>query len=244
MKLYTLLIGLALPMLSQGAIVSNTSPGVNWAPFSVSKANAVDGLDLATLSITLFDGETVSSYEPFHFFYIDDNGFDTLTVSIVAESTQTPSSQWTGGTFFDDLGANTIAHGANVLETNPNNWGSDTLAAYQVPGTPGNMAYQDALDSDFFGGEFYDATSPVFLGFRFVVDYVGESPLDSDYHYGWVQVTSVGATTLNIEAWAYNDIVGEDIAAGVVPEPGTVALWFGAGGLVLWYGLRRKGTRS
>lgn len=218
--------------------MSNTSPGVDWSPFSVSKTNAVEGLDLNTLSITLFDGEDTSNYEPFHFFYFDDEGFDTLTVSIVAESIAVPGSQWSGSVLFDDLGANTIASGANVFAS-ATQWGQETFAVYQLPGAAGNMAYEDTTDPDFFGGEFHGASSPTFLGFRFVVDYVGESPLDNEYHYGWIQVSAVGATTLNIEAWAYNDVPGEDIAAGAVPEPSTVALWMGAGiiGLAL---LRRR----
>lgn len=241
MKLYTFLIGLAVPVLSQGAIVSSVSPGVEWTPFSVSKANAVDGMDLATLSITLLDGDASSSHDLFHFFYIDDAGFDTLTVSVVSPTLDAPGAQWSGSIFFDDLGANIVAPGENIREVS--SWGRETLAVYQLPGTAGNMAYEDTFDPEFRGGEFYDVSSPSYLGFRFVMNYEGLQPPDSVFYYGWVQVSTVGATTLNVEAWAYNTVPGEDILAGVIPEPGTIAFWLSAGGLALWVGSRRRGVR-
>lgn len=243
MKLYTLLIGLALPMLSQGAIVSNTSPGVDWAPFSVSKANAVDGLDLATLSIALFDGPISSEYDIFNFSYILDTdgetyAVDTLNITIVSEDFPfTQESYYRGGPFAGEVAD--VGLGNSVIGLD---WARERTSTYvNTPSTAGNLTYDDADFPGFGEGAFYDVSTPAYIGFRFSFS---EVPQPQDFNYGWIQVTSVGATTLNIEAWAYNDIPGEDIAAGVVPEPSTVALWFGAGGLVLWYGLRRKGTRS
>lgn len=245
MKLYTFLIGLALPMLSQGAIVSNTSPGVNWAPFSVSKTNAVLGADIGTLTITLFDGSNPTPYDIFNFSYILDTdgetyGVDTLNVTITSEDFPfTQESYYRGGPFTGPDGVIDVGLGNPVIGLD---WARERTSTYvNAPATAGNLAYDDADSPGAGEGFFYDVAAPAYLGFRFSFE---EIPSPADFYYGWVQITSVGATTLNIEAWAYNDILGEDIAAGVVPEPGTVAIWFGAGGMVLWFWLRRKGISA
>ena len=52
-------------------------------------------------------------------------------------------------------------------------------------------------------------------------------------HYGWIRVLGSYYNDGTILDYAYNAVPGQGLAAGVVPEPGTLAL-FGVGALCLW----------
>ena len=69
-----------------------------------------------------------------------------------------------------------------------------------------------------------------YLGIRFLIG--------SDLHYGWIHLNCVFSGPYQpaagrITEWAYNSVPGQSLAAGAVPEPGTLAL-LGLGGLCLW----------
>lgn len=67
-----------------------------------------------------------------------------------------------------------------------------------------------------------------YLGVRFFIG--------TELHYGWVRLNLNNNSNLAIgfvTEWAYNSVPGEFLAAGVVPEPSTLALVaLGAGGLL------------
>ena len=72
-----------------------------------------------------------------------------------------------------------------------------------------------------------------FLGFRL------QQP-DGE-HYGWMRVDMIrgyGGQVVNVSDWAYNTVPGQSIAAGAVPEPGTLALL--ALGIAALWKLRRR----
>ena len=69
-----------------------------------------------------------------------------------------------------------------------------------------------------------------YLGIRFLIG--------SDLHYGWIHLNCVFSGPYQpaagrITEWAYNSVPGQSLAAGAVPEPGTLAL-LGLGALCLW----------
>lgn len=60
-----------------------------------------------------------------------------------------------------------------------------------------------------------------------------EFPINATSHFGWVRVSIDNAAgTFVINDWAYNDVPGEGLRAGQIPEPGTLGLLAaGAAGL-------------
>lgn len=94
-------------------------------------------------------------------------------------------------------------------------------SAFFRPGGATNLAPQMNLNS-----------SDNLLGFRFVNEANG-----NQVHYGWIRI-QFGATAGDraIVEYAYEDIAGVGIAAGVIPAPGALAL-LGLAGLV---GTRRR----
>ncbi|MBX3387201.1 MAG: hypothetical protein KF768_11570 [Phycisphaeraceae bacterium] len=85
----------------------------------------------------------------------------------------------------------------------------DATGAFSRPGGGTNIAPQVTLNSDqnFFG-----------------VQFINESNA-SLTHYGWVQI-EFGATAgvRSIVRYAYEDVAGAGIGAGVIPAPGALAL--------------------
>ena len=78
------------------------------------------------------------------------------------------------------------------------------------------------------GGEFARANSMQTEG------YVGVQFFAADgLHYGWIRVRGGNYNDGRILDYAYNTVPGQGIAAGAVPEPGTLAL-LGLGALCLW----------
>ena len=77
-----------------------------------------------------------------------------------------------------------------------------------------------------------------YIGFRFDGD---RTTSGRQNLYGWARVTYVSRSSLTIHEWAYEDVPGEAIAVGIIPEPTSASLGLlalGAVGLRRW----RKGT--
>lgn len=83
--------------------------------------------------------------------------------------------------------------------------------------------------SDFSGTTQYAAfpngTDSFYLGFSFRA--FGSSDA---YNLGWVEL-SYGSFTVSVTQWAYEDVAGQSIVTGAVPEPATTAII--AGGVAL-----------
>ena len=90
--------------------------------------------------------------------------------------------------------------------------------------------YNAADDEETTSGNFYTTgTTTGYIGLQFNN---GE-----DTYYGWAQVTAANcnnrsSASLTVHDWAYNNVDGELITAGAVPEPAT-ALSLMLGGLVV-----------
>ncbi len=107
----------------------------------------------------------------------------------------------------------------------------------QVVGFNNGLAYVSALSAgdtidastvgpSFFGSMAYGATNPN-AEFNNVTDaFIGLSfPIAGQTHFGWIRVdVDNAAGTFLVKDWAYEDVPGAGIAAGVVPEPGTLGL--------------------
>jgi len=63
-------------------------------------------------------------------------------------------------------------------------------------------------------------------------------------HYGWIRMTDDSETAFVVHDWAYETQSGFGINAGVVPEPGTMALFACGLGALGWSQWRRKKSRT
>lgn len=101
----------------------------------------------------------------------------------------------------------------------------DGTGTYLRPGGGTNVGAQVTLNA------------PNYLGFRFVNESAGNAT-----HFGWLEVT-FGATAGEraITGYAYDDS-GAGVMAGVVPEPGTVALWLAGLATLGGVAIRRRKT--
>ncbi len=107
----------------------------------------------------------------------------------------------------------------------------------KVVGFTSGLSYVSALsagtvidagnaNSQFFGSMAYGANNPN-AEFNNVTDaYIGLAfPIGGVNHYGWVRVdVDNAAGTFVIKDWAYDDVAGQGIEAGAVPEPGALSL--------------------
>lgn len=107
----------------------------------------------------------------------------------------------------------------------------------QVVGFNNGLAYASALSfgasidagtvgPSFYGSLAYGAANPN-AEFNNATDaYIGLSfPIAGQTHFGWIRVDIDNAAgTFLIKDWAYEDVAGQGIAAGAVPEPGALSL--------------------
>ncbi len=63
-------------------------------------------------------------------------------------------------------------------------------------------------------------------------------------HYGWMRLTDVSETEFLVHDWAYETHPGFGIIAGVVPEPGTMALFVCGLGALGWSQWRKHQSRT
>ncbi|HWL52467.1 MAG TPA: PEP-CTERM sorting domain-containing protein [Chthoniobacteraceae bacterium] len=75
-----------------------------------------------------------------------------------------------------------------------------------------------------------------YLGLMFKVD--GET------HYGWALITETGTDQYELHSVAYEDIAGQSITIGAVPEPSSIALMALSAGSVAAFELRRRRRKS
>lgn len=107
----------------------------------------------------------------------------------------------------------------------------------QVVGFQNGLSYVSALSAGdpidastagptFFGSMAYGGNNPN-AEFNSVTDaYIGLSfPISGNTHFGWIRVdVDNSAGSFLIKDWAYESVPDTGIAAGAVPEPGTLGL--------------------
>ncbi|QDU89415.1 PEP-CTERM motif protein [Pirellulimonas nuda] len=102
--------------------------------------------------------------------------------------------------------------------------------AYVSALSAGSLIDGSTLGTGFFGSLAYGAANPnaefnsvsgAYIGLSFPIG--GNAPQFA--HYGWVRVSIDNAAgTFVINDWAYDDVPGQGILAGQVPEPGSLGL--------------------
>ncbi len=118
----------------------------------------------------------------------------------------------------------------------------------KLVGFTNGLSYASALNAgdiidagtagpSFVGSMAYGANNPN-AEFNNVTDaYIGLAfPIGGVNHYGWIRVdVDNTAGTFVIKDWAYDDVAGQGIVAGAVPEPGALSLLaVGAAGVMAW----------
>jgi hypothetical protein len=123
-----------------------------------------------------------------------------------------------------------VAEGTFIHETldAPNVWdhGENYLVSYMMHEPSGEV----------IGSGPWHGVQNGLLGFSF--DVAGET------HYGWVRMSDVSQTAFILHDWAYETQPGLGINAGVVPEPGTMALFACGLGVLGWSRWRKKRCRT
>jgi hypothetical protein len=142
-------------------------------------------------------------------------------------------------------GGNTEAVVANPVEAG-SNWiiasGTDPqqLAANDLidaGGTFGGGAFSFIVGDGGAGEWNSPFPDPGFMGVSF--DLAGST------HYGWVEITATGGSSVILNQWAYEDVAGTGIRAGdtgsvAVPEPGTAMLMAAVAGGMLIQRFKRR----
>jgi hypothetical protein len=111
--------------------------------------------------------------------------------------------------------------------------GSNNLELFAL-----NEAISSA-SSFYFNPNAYTSGIPVgthYVGLRLVT-------VDSDVHYGWVELSTTGNEVFSLPRFAFNDVAGQSILAGqttAVPEASTLGLVGGLFGLVAAAHVRRR----
>jgi hypothetical protein len=167
--------------------------------------------------------------------------FAGVYVNIVSGATQvsaTNPATWSTEPWFSaDLGGEDIFNGPLLR---PVILGSDTLITLSfgtsvdnssnfAPGSSASIQTHIGPAPDQF-----HVNAPAYAGFAFEMTPGGPT------HYGWALLTvnNTGVGTGTIHSWAYESVPGLAIAAGTVPEPGTLGL--AVLGSLAWFRRRRK----
>ena len=104
----------------------------------------------------------------------------------------------------------------------------------------GSATFESDVSSGFYiagGSGEWGPSDSGFMGVRFNID--------SDQHYGWVQITAQSSNQVTLVDWAYETNAGEGINAGEgasIPEPGMTTLGLAATALsaIVFKRFRRK----
>ncbi len=100
-------------------------------------------------------------------------------------------------------------------------------------GFPSNPAYIPfggtvGPASSFIGGDSFTAMSGSFGNWISATPLRGalgvKFPVNSNIHYGYIDVTQQTDGTITLNGYAYNDVPGEAITTAAVPEPATIAV--------------------
>ncbi len=151
--------------------------------------------------------------------------------------------------------------------------GQKTDTGYTMPGFPNSLAQSDVNDgaARLSAGEVidasrtYDTNALIFEKFTnagsedpdpAVTDWRDTAPLnrgfvginfliDDETHYGWADLQVNDDVTFTLYSFAYEDVAGQAITAGAVPEPSTVALLLaGAAGVGAMMRRRKQRDRT
>jgi hypothetical protein len=103
--------------------------------------------------------------------------------------------------------------------------------------------------SSFIGGASFTSMSGTFGNWTSPTPLRGalgvKFPVNSNIHYGYIDVTQLPDGRITLHGYAYNDVPGESITTAAVPEPAAIAM---LGGLLApclaWRRLRQKGRRA
>ncbi len=190
------------PVLLSGAFISSTSVG--WTPLSVQSGESVlFSLPFAGGSFSLF------TFKQTH----EGPGEDFLSVEAATDST---NAFWVGGSLaIPPEGVHAVPAATDLMaDFLVQDWGT---AWPSQPFGLGNLAFDIfAVDPQTPpGGDFYHL-SPGFayLGFKFT-DQQGFLGVDPPLYYGWMKISTLGATSLTILEWAYNDAINQTIRVGL-----------------------------
>jgi len=207
----------AAPATSEAAIVmSTTAPIATMAGFDNTNNWDVDGdgtVDFALINIfSIFSTSTTTSF----FFDFDDRNGGRLVAPAGAALrgiSLLPADEIIGAGLDSAYQFHAAAQTSNSI-------------AYMAYGTSINIGSDAAA-----GGWSLGDTG--FFGFRFTNTSGGT-------HFGWGELTiNADASGFSVNRAYYNDVAGESIAVGAIPEPSSVALLaLGAAGLATWR--RRK----
>ena len=160
------------------------------------------------------------------------------------------------GSTWDDLNIEFIAMDiGNAVWNTASTASPGSLQAYSgdyLQNLSEGTTISSTLTYDAEGGSFFsysdpddyeETTSGNFYTTGTTTGYIGlQLNNGDDTYYGWAQVTAANcnnfsSASLTVHDWAYNNVDGELITAGAVPEPATAGL-LGISALAL-YGIRR-----
>jgi hypothetical protein len=202
-----------------------------WAGYAAAGAAAVLGVNESTnaeimygkLGVTL-DGTTGSNPDNYWFDVNQDGNLDLQVTHVhwtFSSGSLVPSNGF--AYVYGRQGGLVVGAGSSALRLYQSNVvdGAQPFVAF------GALALNDAAGA-------FRLPGPGYVGFSFEAD--------DGTHYGWLQVYMNGAAlnAFSLVDYAYENIAGQGIHVGTVPEPGSLGLLAtGAIGLLMWRRARR-----
>lgn len=195
---HTLLVCLLSPCLLRGAFISSSSVG--WTPVSLQSGESVlFSLPFADDSLAIFTFKQ-TTFGP---------GENFLSVEAATDFT---NALWVGGSVAAPPdGVHNVPASVDLLASYATgDWGT---AIPSLPFGLGNLAFD--IPNTPPGGDFYNLSpTSAYLGFKFT-DQEGALGVDPPLYYGWMKISTLGATSLTLLEWAYNDAINQTIRVGL-----------------------------